>query len=75
MGNAPGSQLGMSGVKATPNETGVYLTCGEAKMVGTAGAGGYCRYTFLCGYGPFSWEVHVRFSEVRACPSTEGHGR
>ena len=26
----------------------------------------YCRYTFLCGYGPYSWEVRCRFSEVAA---------
>jgi len=26
----------------------------------------YCRYTFLCGYGPYSWEVRCRFSEVVA---------
>ena len=52
------------------NETGVSLTCAEAKFEQAGGNNSeknrYCLYTFFCGYRGFSWVVRARFSDLRS---------
>ena len=62
MGNVPSLEGPINPITLS-NETGINLTCGEVKLI-QVGGNRYCRYTFLCGYGPFSWILRCRFSEV-----------